>query len=255
MQRTPMGTWNVFSGELLEKENMKMIPKGIFFVLEGGEGAGKSTQAKQLEAYLKEKKFTVVKTYEPFDPNIREKTTALRDEKGRPLTPEEELDLFIEDRKLHVKDIIYPALMRKEIVVCDRFKDSSTAYQGYGRGLDLDFIRSKNEEACHVSSGFDNADIIVMPDMVMIYDIDPVIGLERVRKGRGKLVSFEKENIDFHNRVREGFTQEAKWQRNHHSSTSYRIIDASGSEEEVWEQTKKCVDAFFLRKFDIMLEA
>lgn len=219
---------------------MNQLPRGVFIVFEGGDGAGKSTQIENTEQYLRDKDFPLFVTYEPYDPEHRRR---IETEQGRKLTPEEELNIFCTDRIRHVQNEIEPRLEKNMIVLCSRYSDSTIAYQGYARGLNIDFVREKaraSEEG-------------VRPDLVLIFDLAAEEGLRRLQRRKGKLDRIEKEKVDFHERVRQGFIQEAEWRHKHGSPTAYKIIDASVSEDAVWQQTKKCIDAFFLRELDITL--
>lgn len=215
----------------------KKIRGGIFIIYEGGDKSGKTTQLKRTADYLQEKGLDVIITKEPGggDPLIREKLL----DPNIHRTPEEERDLFCEDRRLHAENVIIPALAKGQIVLCDRFEPSTVAYQGGGGGLQIEFIREKSKEA---RNG-------VWPDLILLYDLAPEEAFKRFKEGEKK-TSFEKKGMDYHHRVRETFLAQAREAKN-----GWRIIDAAPSEEEVWEQTKKHIDSFFFREFDIMLDA
>lgn len=195
--------------------------KGLFIDFEGGEFVGKTTQIRRAKAYLESKGFNVITTHEPGggDPQIREK---LLDAKGK-LSPEEELDLFCEDRQFHVENIIRPALDEGKIVLCDRFEPSTIAYQGYGRGLSRELIKQKSARA-----RWD-----IWPDCIILLDADPVTAFSRAEA----VTRFEQEDFDFHNRVREGFLAQVKEDPKHGC-----LIDATPSEEKVWQKVKECLD-------------
>ncbi|MDP2677080.1 MAG: dTMP kinase [bacterium] len=219
---------------------MKELKKGVFIVFEGGDGVGKSTQIEKAEQYIQNKGFPLFVTYEPYDPEHRKR---IEEEQARKLTPEEELDIFCEDRVNHVRDKIRPHVEKNIIVFSSRYRDSTVAYQGYARGLAINVVRKRAHES---QDG-------VEPDLVLVYDLPAEEGLRRLQKRKQKMDRIEKEKVDFHERVRQGFIQEAEWHHTHRSPTSYKIIDASLSEEKVWQKTKKCIDAFFLRELDIEL--
>lgn len=201
------------------------MKKGLFIVFEGGEKVGKTTQLQRVKTYLDEQGYSVVLTHEPGggDPDIRNK---LLDKKGV-LTPEEELNLFCHDRALHVKNIIKPALERDEVVLCDRFEPSSIAYQGYGRGMDITHIREKSKQARQN----------IWPDMILLLDADPSIVLSREEATS----RFDAEKIDFHQKVRQGFLAQAS-----EDAVRWRVIDASKSIDEVWQEIKEHIDAVTL---------
>lgn len=194
-----------------------MRKRGIFIDFEGGEKVGKTTQIKRAEEYLRGLGYTVVVTREPGggDPTIRQK---LLRTKGV-LTPEQELGLFCKDRRLHVENVIRPALEAGAIVLCDRFEPSSIAYQGYGRGLSIKLICEKSREA--------RGD--TFPDVIFHLDADPEI----VQSREEATTRFDKEALEFHRRVREGFLAQEK-----EDPARWRRIDASLPEAAVWQEIR-----------------
>lgn len=193
----------------------------LFIVFEGGEKVGKTTQIKLLDEYLREQGSDVVLTKEPGggDPYIREKLLNMRSV----LTPEEELALFCEDRALHIKNVVKPALEKNKIILCDRFEPSTIAYQGYGRGMDITHIKEQSKKA--------RQDI--WPDMIILLDADP----EKVLTREEATSRFDAEKIEFHKRVREGFLAQAR-----ENPTEWRIIEATQSIEVVHREIKKHID-------------
>ncbi len=196
-----------------------------FIVFEGGEKVGKTTQLARAKDYLQAQGYTVVLTHEPGggDSAIREK---LLDKKGV-LAPEEELDLFCQDRALHITNVILPALERGAIVLCDRFEPSTIAYQGYGRGIDLELIKNKSAAA---RGG-------ILPDLIVLLDANPEVVLSREEATS----RFDAEKLEFHQRVREGFLTQAREDPEH-----WRIVDATQLIENVWHQIKKHLSNFLL---------
>ena len=171
---------------------------GLFIVFEGGEGAGKSTQARILGRHLFHEGYQVVPTHEPGGTALGE--SVRRWLKTRPgLTPTTELMLFTAARTQLVETVISPALNSGHIVICDRFIASTVAYQGYGRGLDLELISRLNEAATHD----------LLPDLTVFLDVGAESGLDRKRGQRQQVSSerdtFESETLEFHQRVREGY--------------------------------------------------
>lgn len=163
----------------------------MFVTFEGPEGSGKSTAIRTLQQRLPG---TVLVTREPGAGAVGGQIRKILLE-GEHLIDRCELFLFLADRSQHIEAIVKPALARKEIVLCDRHADSTVVYQGYGRGLDLEHLRSLNRFA---TGG-------LKPDLTLLFDIDPEIGLARVQdKDR-----LDSESIDFHRRVRNGFLAEA----------------------------------------------
>ncbi|MBI5739939.1 MAG: dTMP kinase [Nitrospirae bacterium] len=188
-----------------------------FISFEGIEGAGKSTQAKLLSEYLGAKGHNVLLTVEPGGTGIGQKIRSLLLEPQNHMDPVTEILLYYASRAQHVREVIYPALLKNTVVITDRFTDSTIAYQGYARGLDLSIIHSLDE--------------IVVPDLkpflTFLLDLDVEEGLRRNRRAQ-KEDRFELETLEFHSRVREGFLRIAA-----EEPERVRIIDASRGPEEV----------------------
>ncbi len=174
--------------------------KGVFITFEGIEGAGKSTQAKKLHDYLIEKGKNVILTREPggtkTGKKIRDILLSPTDELFPPIA---EVFLYEADRSFHIHNKIIPYLKRKYAVICDRFTDSTLAYQGYARGLDLELIKSLNEIA---TEG-------LKPDITFLIDIPVEEGLRRIKEKRG-FDRIENEDLEFHTRLRNGFLKIAE---------------------------------------------
>lgn len=188
-----------------------------FISFEGIEGSGKSTQVKALAEYLRSKGHKVIETVEPGGTRIGNKIRELLLEPENHMDPMAELLLYYSSRAQHVREVIYPAILENSIVITDRFVDSTVAYQGYARGIDLGLISKLNE--------------IVVPDMkpflTFLLDLDVEEGLRRNRRAQ-KEDRFELETVEFHNRVRNGFHRIAA-----EEPERIKIIDASVSAEEV----------------------
>ncbi len=178
--------------------------KGLFITFEGGEGAGKTTQIKAIAEWLNNQGIEVVSTREPGGTPEAEKLRDLlvkRD--GGNWTAEAEVLLFFAARHMHVTDVIKPALEKGKVVICDRFTDSTRAYQAYGHGQDLQFINKVNDL---VLQGFE-------PDLTFILDIPAKDGLARSKRRQSEIGSddaasedrFEKLDIAFHEKLRQGF--------------------------------------------------
>lgn len=201
------------------------MKKGRFITFEGGEGCGKSTQIKRLESYLKEKGVEVLVTREPGGTRLAELIRGLlKDEKDDPPCDRAELLLFLAARAQLVKNVILPALDSGVWVLSDRFSDSTFAYQGYGRGLDLKILKIANDFACDS----------LKPDLTLLLDVAPEVASARMRK-REKDTNTEADRIelagdDFHRKLREGFHALAAAE-----SDRIHTIDASGTPDEVWE--------------------
>lgn len=194
---------------------------GYFLALEGGEGAGKSTLARRLATELRGRGYDVLLTFEPGDTavggRIRE---VLLDPSSEGITPRTEAMLYAADRAQHVTEVIRPALERNAIVVCDRYVDSSRAYQGGGRALD-------DREIAHLSRWATGG---LHPDLTVLLDIDPEEGLRRAsRVGDGDRL--EAEALEFHRRVRVEFLTLAR--RGRHR---YLVVDAQEEPDAILER-------------------
>jgi len=188
-----------------------------FISFEGIEGAGKSTQVKALAGYLRSKGYDVVETVEPGGTKIGDKIRELLLDPQNHMDPLAELLLYYSSRAQHVKEIIAPAINEGRTVITDRYTDSTVAYQGYARGIDLELINRLN-------------DIVVpemKPSLTIMLDLDVEEGLRRNRAAH-KEDRFELEAVEFHKRVRHGFHEIAKA-----DPERIKIVDASVSSEEV----------------------
>lgn len=193
-----------------------------FLTFEGGEGAGKTTLINSLSTALQKKGYSVVVTREPGATPLGEKIRQLLLEHSSvfPISSNAELLLFLSDRAQHIDEVIKPALAKDKIVLCDRFNDSTIAYQGIARGLGLENVQT----LCHQVCGK------VQPDLTFFLDVDPLIGLNRAKNRRRTLDRLEQEQMDFHLKVREGFLLLAE-----HDKERIKILNAGLSEEEVFK--------------------
>ena len=181
-----------------------MGTKGLFITIEGGDAAGKSTQARRLDRTFRNLNRTTLLISEPGGISLGKKIRKIVKFSSSPISPEAELLLFLASRAQLVREAIQPALSKGIIVICDRFADSTLAYQGFGRGLNLDKIRDFNQFA---SDG-------LQPNLTILLDVDPIKA-----RGRRKAVlkdRFESlnqqgvENNSFYQKVREGYLYLAK---------------------------------------------
>jgi len=173
--------------------------RGVLITLEGVEGSGKTTQCLRLAAHLRARGVEVVETSEPDGTPLGVASVrAIIERGGPPPTPLAQTFLFMAARQQHVAHVIRPALTRGAVVISDRYTDATLAYQGYAQGVDLHTIRDLNALA---TGG-------IQPDLTLVLDLDPVEGIGRIR-GR-QLDTFEKMDLDFHRRVREGYLEIAR---------------------------------------------
>ena len=194
--------------------------RGYFITFEGGEGAGKSTQITRLAEVLKARGFEILVTREPGgSPGAEAVRHVLLSGAAEKLGPEMEAILFASARNDHVEQVIRPAVAAGKIVLCDRFMDSSRVYQGVTGGLDPEFMRQLEEVAIDGMA----------PDLTLILDIDPAVGLERAAKRRaGPADRYEKETVALHRRRREAFLDIAR-----REPKRCKVIDASADPEKV----------------------
>ncbi len=166
------------------------MKKGFFLTLEGPEGAGKTTLAERLAAWFAERGAEVVRTREPGGTPLGSRIREIL--LSTPMAAETEFLLYLADRAEHTRKVIRPALLAGKVVIGDRYADSSYAYQGHGRGLSIAWMRAATEGA---TGG-------LVPDLTLLLDLEPEVGLARVRGARDRL---EAEDLAFHRRVREGY--------------------------------------------------
>jgi dTMP kinase len=191
-------------------------PRGLFIAFEGGEGAGKSTQVKRLAEALRDRGREVVTTFEPGDtPLGKQLRGILLGHDTGPINARAEALLYAADRAEHVATVVRPALERGAVCISDRYIDSSVAYQGAGRALAPDDITQISEWA---TDG-------LWPDLTVLLDIDPAVGLTRFDTPADRL---ESEPVAFHRRVREHFLE-----RSRRAAERYLVIDASHPADDV----------------------
>jgi dTMP kinase len=199
------------------------MARGRFITCEGGEGCGKSTQVVRLAAALEERGLKVLLTREPGGTRLSELIrTLLKDEAEDPPVDRAELLLFLAARAQLVRNVIAPALEAGTWVVSDRFSDSTVAYQCYGRGLPVDFVRQANDFACEG----------LRPDLTFLLDLDPETAERRMR-GREAATNTSADRIEragsgFHARLRRGFLELAAA-----DAPRFSVVDASKSPDEV----------------------
>jgi dTMP kinase len=196
----------------------------LLISVEGVEGSGKTTQCRLLAQWLRDLGHRVLETSEPDGSPIGSAVRAIFEQDGVSLTPLTEAFLFVAARQLHVTQVIAPALAAGEIVLSDRYADATLAYQGYGRGLDLQTIRELNALA---TGG-------VLPDLTLVLDLDPAVGLKRL--GSRRLDVFEKMDLAFHRRVRQGYLEIAREEKRR-----VVVLDADRAEERIQTDARHAV--------------
>lgn len=204
------------------------MTKGRMIVCDGGNGAGKSTVLQAIEAHLRAVGRDCVMTREPGGTPIGEKIREILLSADTPeMCDVTELLLFAAARAQHVRQKILPAIASGQIVVSDRFDSATLSFQHYARGLPLALVHTLNDVAI---DGF-------KPDITIVLDLDPVVGLQRVNaRGKG-LDRLEQETLEFLNRAREGYLAQAR-----HDPARFAVIDAAMPLEEVVSAVLKVVD-------------
>lgn len=209
------------------------MARGIFITIEGPEGAGKTTQARLLYERLRDR-YPVLYTREPGGTPIGERIrTLLLDEAHREMRPETEMLLFAASRAQFVADVVEPALREGRVVLSERYVDASIAYQGVGRGLGVDVVRHVNEAATRG----------LMPDLTILLDVDPSVGLARARDAagkegrRGRGDRLEQEDLSFHARVRAGFLTIAR-----EEPDRVHIVDGGRAQQTVHDEIVERVE-------------
>lgn len=202
-------------------------PTGIFITLEGGEGSGKTTHARRLCEWLRTQGLKVLHTREPGGTLLAEQLrNLLLDKSAETIAPETEAWLILAARRQHVDHVIRPALARGMAVVCDRFSDSTMAYQGYGRGLDLRVLRTMNNWATGR----------LAPQLTLLFDVPVPVGLRR-RRSRGTTQNrLDRETEQFHRKVRAGFHALAR-----REPRRIMVIDSTQPLESVAQTVEKLV--------------
>ena len=201
----------------------------MFITFEGPDGSGKTTQAHLLAERLREQRYEVVLTREPGGSDIGDQIRAvLHDLRNTAMDARTEILLYSASRAQHVAQLIRPALAAGKIVISDRYADSTLAYQGYGRGLDLETLRTVTAFA---TDG-------LVPDLTLYLDIPPQEGLQRRRLGGDEWNRLDAETLEFHQRVRAGFLELVRLE-----PERWVVIDGTRSAEEVQAEIRALVQA------------
>lgn len=194
------------------------MSKGLFITFEGGDGCGKTTQIKLLDEYLRGKGYKTLLTREPGAKGLGEKIREILLNYNGEVSPRCESFLFLADRAQHIDCIIKPAIESGIIVLCDRHTDSTIAYQGYGRGLNIEQIKSLNKIA---TSG-------LKPDLTIVLDVDVKTSQARVGSEKDRM---ESAGIEFFERVRKGFLDIAKQE-----PERVKVVNSKQSIEDIHKQ-------------------
>ena len=200
----------------------------MFITLEGPEGSGKTTAVEAAVNKLKEMGYEIVRTREPGGTPISEQIrNVILDKENTAMDPRTEALLYAASRRQHLVEKVWPAIKEGKIVICDRYLDSSLAYQGGARGLGIDEILNINLFATENT----------WPDLTLLFDITPEEGLKRIAANASREVNrLDLEKLDFHHKVRDSFLLLAK-----RYPDRYVIIDASKSREEVAKATLEAI--------------
>lgn len=200
--------------------------KGAFITFEGADGCGKTTQSELIKQYLEQKGFDVVWTREPGSKGLGQKIRELLLHYDGDVAPMCEAFLFLADRAQHVEHLIKPAVEQGKIVICDRHTDSTIAYQGYGRGENIEQLRYLNNLATGMTK----------PDLTFVFDVSTDVAQERVGDEKDRM---ESAGVEFHKKVRQGYLELANEEPNR-----IKVVNANNSIEQVFEDAKKIIDVF-----------
>lgn len=206
---------------------------GFFITFEGIDFCGKTTQARKLGSYLRRKGYNVLLVREPGGDRIAERIRRiLLSKKNSEITALTELLLYEAARSQLIQRVILPALKEGKVGVCDRYSDSSLAYQGYGRGLDKKMIKHLNHMATFG----------LLPDLTILLDVPVKTSFKRRKKEKRDKDRLEKERFEFHQRIREGYLTIARQNRKR-----IKVIDGTENIDKTWQKVKKVVDSFLVK--------
>ena len=201
--------------------------KGIFITFEGGEGSGKTTIIKRLAQELLEKGYTPVCTREPGGSKIAEGIRSIiLDKANTEMDYMTEALLYAASRAQHLSEVVVPALNSGKLVICDRYLDSSLAYQGHARALGIDKVYDIN---LYATGG-------LLPHLTIFVDIPPQVGLDRIKSNNRDEDRLDKEKIDFHNLVHEGYLEVAR-----RFPDRIKIVNGENSVDKVYSDVKAIV--------------
>ena len=200
------------------------LEKGFFITFEGADGCGKTTQIGLLEKFLKDKGLKTLATLEPGATDLGKNLRQILLHYEKPVSDEAEMFMYLADRAQHAQMVIKPALYEKKIVLCDRYTDSTVAYQGYGRDGNIEQINILNNIA---TKGLKS-------DLTLLFDVESEIAQARLDKTKDRL---ESQGMEFHKKVRRGYLELAK-----QDPKRIKVINANKTINEVWLDVKKIVE-------------
>lgn len=206
------------------------MQKGLFITFEGADGSGKTTQLNNVKAFLEQKGFDVVVTREPGALEIGQKIRNILLHHDGIVADRCEMFLFLADRAQHVETFIKPAIEEGKIVLCDRHVDSTIAYQGYGRGQDIQLLKDLNKMAVNG----------LTPDLTLVFDVSTEVAQERVGSEKDRM---ESAGIEFHRKVRNGYLELQKQE-----CDRIKLVNANNSIEKVFEDTREIVSKLIQEK-------
>ena len=199
------------------------LKKGYFITFEGADGCGKTTQIELLNNFLNQKGIETLMTLEPGATDLGKNLRQILLHYEKPVSDEAEMFMYLADRAQHTQMVIKPALEDNKIVLCDRYTDSTVAYQGYGRGTDIEQINTLNEIA---TKGLKS-------DLTLLFDVESEVAQSRLGKTKDRL---ESQGMEFHKKVREGYIDIAR-----KNPSRVKIVNANATIEEVFSNVKEIV--------------
>jgi len=203
-----------------------MSKKGLFITFEGADGSGKSTQLAKIFEYLTQNDFECILTREPGGTDLGNKLRDILLNYDGPVSSNCELFLYLADRSQHIETKIKPALLEGKVVLCDRHIDSTVAYQGFARGLDIENLINLNKIA---TKG-------LLPDLTIVFDVETEIAMQRVGQTKDRL---ESEGFEFHKKLRYGYLELAK-----RFPERIKIINSNNAIDKVFEDTLKLINSY-----------
>ena len=200
------------------------MKKGLFITFEGADGSGKTTQLNKVKSFLEQNGYNTIVTREPGALKLGQKIRDILLHSEEKVSDKCEMFLFLADRAQHVETLIKPSIEQGEIVLCDRYTDSTIAYQGYARGQDINLLNNLNNIAINGT----------VPDLTILFDVSTEIAQERIGNEKDRM---EAAGIDFFNRVRNGYLEIAKQEPDR-----VKIINASDTIDNIHKKVVELVE-------------